>query len=476
MATLCFATYARALQRVLTSEKSDEKITNLLLGFVIDIADIRDKNNEDDPYTISAKRANQWLNQEAELFSGIRTASGNPDVIESAEEYFESNVIDKINENQRLDLLAELKSLVENDKSIAAATREQLLQHADDIHLTAFLAETFLYALGKPNRHEPDKRRKEKKGAAESEQLATVENAIRAMLMDAVNRLVGFLMSTVYAVEPTEQECFQNFRDTVFRDAVRNLLDSGRMTYQEFYKTNNFLEIAARADEALHEEDGEAVNPVAMDFDWFFRFFEAAGGISNEDMRELWAKVLAGEISQQGSFSLRTVEVLRNMTAREAQVFQRASHLVLSETDGSQFLFCDDSIGDYDLNERHGISTSDLFLLEECGLVNAFCINNVMELERGAGGFVSDGGQMLLIQPTTDERQAFHYKSYPLSRAAVQLLPIVWDGEYDDYLIELGRLLKAEQGERLRISVHDLVGLGDDGEVELNLEHDYLGD
>lgn len=472
--TLCYATFERALQRALTSEKSDEKITNLLLGFVIDTADVRDTHNEAEPYFISPKQANKWLNQEAELYSEIKKASGNPDVCEGAEEFFSLYVLNLITENRRLDLIAELRGIVGNDDTIASATKDRLLRNADETHLTSFLADTFLYALGKPNKLSPDRRRKETKTKSESEQLITVKNAINALPTDAVNKLVQFLMSTVYAVEPSEQERFQDFKDTAFRNAVQNLLDSGRMTYQEFYKTKNFLEIAAIADEELHND--EVIHPVAMDFDWFFRFFEAAGSISNEDMQRLWAKVLAGEIREQGSFSLRTVEVLRNMTAREAQVFQRACRLVLSETDGAQFLFCDDSIGNYDLNERHGLSAGDLFLLEECGLVNAFCINNIMELENGAGGFISYSGQMLLIESKDDERHSFHYKSYPLSRAATQLLPIVWDGEHDDYVIELGKLLKDEQGEHLRISVHDMMSMGEDGEVELDLEHDYLID
>ena len=470
--TLCFATFARALQRVLTSEKSDEKVTNLLLGFVIDTADVRDTHNDTDPYFISPKQANKWLNRESELYSEIKKASDNHDVCEGAEEFFGLYVLNLINKNRRLDLIAELRELVENDDTISTATKGKLLKYADETHLAAFLADIFLYALEKPNKLSPDRRRKATNTKSESEQLITVKNAINALPTDAVDKLVHFLMSTVYAVEPSEQERFQDFKDAAFQNAVQSLLDSGRMTYQEFYKTKNFLEIAAIADEELH--DDEVIQPVSMDFDWFFRFFEAAGSISNEDMQRLWAKVLAGEIREQGSFSLRTVEVLRNMTAREAQVFQRACRLVLSETDGAQFLFCDDSIGNYDLNEKHGLSTGDLFLLEECGLVNAFCINNIMELENGAGGFISYSGQMLLIEPKDDERHSLHYKSYPLSRAAAQLLPIVWDGEHDDYIIELGKLLKDEQGEHLRISVHDIVSLGDNGEVELDLEHDYL--
>ena len=44
------------------------------------------------------------------------------------------------------------------------------------------------------------------------------------------------------------------------------------------------------------------------DQDWFSRFVMLAEGISNKTMQDLWAKILAGEISQPGSFSLKTLQ------------------------------------------------------------------------------------------------------------------------------------------------------------------------
>ena len=472
MDKLCFATFACTLRETMLKKASDEKITDLLLRPVIDGGDVRSALG--DSYAVSAKIANKLLRREAELYSGIREASGNADVIEGMAEYFDRSVLELVNENRRLDLLEQMRRLIENDVTISAGKKAELLANADDYHLAGFLADVFLYALGKQNKERTDGR---KKSSGQSTQLAAVVDAINAMPEAAVPRLVEFLMSTVYAVDDGERERFRDFKDAAFRDAVQGLLRSGKMTYRELYRTNNFFEIAALADEILREEGRAAfAEPVKLDFDWFFRFFEAASGISDEDMRELWAKVLAGEIERQGSFSLRTVEVLRNMTAREAEVFRRVSRLVLSETDGVQFLLCDDSIGDCNINEWHGLGTGDLFLLEECGLVNAFCISNIMELSEGAGGFVSGDGQMLLIQPKGKKQREFHYKSYPLTRAAVQLLPIVRDGEYDDYLIDLGRLLKEEQGEQFKITLHDVTGAVSGGEVALDLEYDYLAD
>ena len=60
-----------------------------------------------------------------------------------------------------------------------------------------------------------------------------------------------------------------------------------------------------------------------MDKDWFTRYFNIVQDISNEDIQDLWAKLLAGEIKQPGSFSYRTLETLKNMTTDEAELFTK---------------------------------------------------------------------------------------------------------------------------------------------------------
>ena len=59
------------------------------------------------------------------------------------------------------------------------------------------------------------------------------------------------------------------------------------------------------------------------DFDWFIRFYEAVGNISNQEMQEKWAKILAGEISKPASFSLSTIDALKNMGQKDAILFEK---------------------------------------------------------------------------------------------------------------------------------------------------------
>lgn len=213
-----------------------------------------------------------------------------------------------------------------------------------------------------------------------------------------------------------------------------------------------------------------------IDFDWFLRFFDAAGNIRNEDMQSLWSKVLAGEIQNPGKFSLRTLETLRNMTVREALIFKRISSLILSETDGTKFVFCDAETCDSDLNERYGICTPDSLLLEECGLLNSLQIDNhVVFYNDDASGFMNGNNLVLLFRPKRDDVNFFRYKSYPITQTASQLLPIVQDEMEDTYLLDLGNLLRTEHSEDVIVTAHTVLGISGD-ELDIDLDHDLLSE
>ncbi len=67
------------------------------------------------------------------------------------------------------------------------------------------------------------------------------------------------------------------------------------------------------------------------DQDWFSSFVSLAEGISNKTMQDLWAKILAGEISQPGSFSLKTMQTFRAMSITEAKLLAKACSLAMSD-------------------------------------------------------------------------------------------------------------------------------------------------
>lgn len=71
------------------------------------------------------------------------------------------------------------------------------------------------------------------------------------------------------------------------------------------------------------------INP--LDEDWQTRFYRYASDISTEQGQMLWAKLLAGEIRQPGSFSLQALDILRNLTKENAEHLKFASQYMFTE-------------------------------------------------------------------------------------------------------------------------------------------------
>lgn len=91
--------------------------------------------------------------------------------------------------------------------------------------------------------------------------------------------------------------------------------------------------------------------------DWVTRFFNTVEDITEDTMQNLWAQILAGEVKRPRTFSLRTLDVLRNMTKEDAELFSRT---VSS--------YCYDG---YILTEtQYGISLEDRIALSEMGLLS----------------------------------------------------------------------------------------------------------
>ncbi len=67
------------------------------------------------------------------------------------------------------------------------------------------------------------------------------------------------------------------------------------------------------------------------DQDWFNSFISLAEDISNKTMQDLWAKILAGEIYQSGTYSLKALQVFRNMSIGDAKLLAKACALAIKD-------------------------------------------------------------------------------------------------------------------------------------------------
>ena len=140
-----------------------------------------------------------------------------------------------------------------------------------------------------------------------------------------------------------------------------------RITFQELYKQQNIEAVVKVAFNQMIEKETVSVEPVEPD--WILRFMNSVQDVSEEQMQELWGKILADEVSHPGSFSLRTLEKVRNISQREAQCLQRISKFII-EGSVTKFL-----IARNEILRKFNIAYAELMLLEECGFLSTTAVD-----------------------------------------------------------------------------------------------------
>ena len=88
------------------------------------------------------------------------------------------------------------------------------------------------------------------------------------------------------------------------------------MTATEYYKTKNFLSIAEKADKYLLKNNPSVQE--SFDFDWYSKFYEYSGNISNPIIQDIWARIFAGQINEPNSCSYLTLEKIRYLSPQDS--------------------------------------------------------------------------------------------------------------------------------------------------------------
>ncbi len=92
-----------------------------------------------------------------------------------------------------------------------------------------------------------------------------------------------------------------------------------RLRKLEVRRQENIESILRKAVDELPPPEQISERPVNED--WTSRFFQECQDISDEQMQQIWARILANEVARPGSFSPRTLSVVRDLTKSDANWF-----------------------------------------------------------------------------------------------------------------------------------------------------------
>ena len=136
-----------------------------------------------------------------------------------------------------------------------------------------------------------------------------------------------------------------------------------RFIQEQMRMQSNMEIITAKAIPHLSDN----AEPDKIDDDWVANFFDKSRLVSDDQMQELWAKVLAGEGNHPGRFSRRTVNLIADLGAKEAELFQALCRFTWVINRTIEALIFDEQL---DIYNRVGINYNSIRQLEALGLVH----------------------------------------------------------------------------------------------------------
>lgn len=260
---------------------------------------------------------------------------------------------------------------------------------------------------------------------------------------------IVFVGDEMHARKATPEELSARAEQRMLADAVR--------------QENNIENVLNNTVRELQET--KAAADQSIDDDWIARFFNIVKDVSNEEMQYIWGKILAGEIASPKSFSLRTLETLRNMSTAEAQVFQRIIPLVVHS--GSSYFISSSN----ETLEKCGSSFADVLTLDECGLLNASgTLSLNLSLTKSENEVILGTDYLIMLKGLSVEKEEMRIGIHTLTKAGIELYQILSHSINEQYAWTVERYMWtfAQQifegnGNRAQISVHKLVSLRHNG-------------
>ncbi|MGN0594837.1 MAG: DUF2806 domain-containing protein [Hominimerdicola sp.] len=243
-------------------------------------------------------------------------------------------------------------------------------------------------------------------------------------------------MPIVYNADGSVQVDTSNYEELVKRAGLR-------LAFQEVKKQENIEAVIDNAYNILEEETEVSNAPV--DSGWMLRFMNSVEDVDDDELQILWGKILAGEIKSPDTYSLRTLEVLKNISKKEAELFCKIA----------KFITDDFLLNDTNFISKFDISYTDILKLDDCGLMNSDgLINRTIPLADKK--VVLQNDDYILIHNSSNinsDNDTIQLNVFLLTEAGKNILKVLNVHSDNEYFLELCRHIKSQYSNYV-LSIH----------------------
>lgn len=188
--------------------------------------------------------------------------------------------------------------------------------------------------------------------------------------------------------------------------------------------------------------------------DWIHVYFEAAKNTSDTYMQEIWARVLAKELSQPESFSYKTLDALKNMSSEEFKLFEKIHRIMLWSTLTK---------GDY--LKKNGMHWYYLQKLKEFGILNLEDSSRTINLEANSDvKFIVNREYVVFIKNKNEQKKSFNLPCYLFTNVALELSSVTNRLPLElDFVIAMAKEIeKVRKPECIVVELYKIVRFADD--------------
>jgi len=199
-----------------------------------------------------------------------------------------------------------------------------------------------------------------------------------------------------------------------------------RFISEEAKKQENIESITKKALPDLNENS----DPGEIEDDWIVNFFDKCRLISNEEMQNLWSKVLSGEANSPGRYSKRTVNFLSSLDKSDAELFQTLCGYAWQIGDIVPIVLDSES----DIYQKKGIKFTSLKHLDEIGLITFNSLSGFRKIGFNKKASIFYYGTIIDLEFPKDKKNELPVGKVMLSKIGQELAAICGSKPVDNFV------------------------------------------
>ena len=222
-----------------------------------------------------------------------------------------------------------------------------------------------------------------------------------------------------------------------------------RLLAEEINKQKNLEDVIQRADDILQTEPQPLPCQKETDKGWIDECLDGAGKTYIDNLKDYWAKLLAGEIKNPGTYSKRAVNFMKTLSQKDAEKIRNMCQYVMYSIDKNDAFILRHKDSQY--------TYADLSFLMELRLLNSssFVVKKLRYNDEKGGGALyihNDVGFYLEIS-----KKEYDLPIYSFTELGKEILSIIDDMNVNmDYLRKFSESI-IEKKKELKISCGHLL-------------------